>query len=43
MERVLAILKGGTDSFGVGLTRELGVLAILKRGGGRKKFPTYKN
>ena len=32
---------GGTTSFGVVLTREIQVLAILKGGGG-KKFPPLK-
>ena len=33
-EKVSAMLKGGTTSFGVVLTRELEVLAIVRRGGG---------
>ena len=34
------MLKGGTKSFEVVLTRELEVLAIVM--GGRKKFPPFK-
>ena len=39
-EKVLAMLKGGTKSFGVVFTQLLEVLAILKRG--RKMFPLFK-
>ena len=33
---------GGTTSFGIVYTWKLEVLAILKGGGGRKKFPLFK-
>ena len=36
MEKVLAMLKGGTTSFAVVITRELEVLSILE--GGANKF-----
>ena len=39
-EQVLAMLKGGTQSFGVVFTRKLEVLAILKRGA--KRFHPLK-
>ena len=37
-EKVLAILKGGTTSFEVILTRELEVLAIMMGGWGAQKL-----
>ena len=37
-ENVLAMLKGGTKSFEVGLTRELEVWAIVMGGGAQKVF-----
>ena len=38
MEKVLAMLKGGTQSFEVVFTQELEVLAIVMGEGGTKGF-----
>ena len=41
-EKVLAMLKGGTQSFEVVFTQELEVLAIVMGEGGHKRFPLLR-